>query len=273
MNKKYVFREGIDETGSPDMKYYAFDWDDNIMIMPTKIMLMDEDGDEVGMSTEDFAEYRTEIGNQPFEYEGHKIVGFAEEPFRFFRTSGDKQFIIDSMIGKPGPAWPDFVEAINNGSIFSIVTARGHNPDTIKESVYNLIISNHNGINSNELIKNLEKYRDISGEKGESKKDIIKEYLDLCRFYPVTFGEGSATNPEEGKIKALKDFVNYVKSVSKYINKKAYLKNKITNRFLPTIGFSDDDLRNVEKVKSHFEKEPDNIIKTYSTAGGIKKPY
>ena len=269
MNKKYVFREGIDETGSPDMKYYAFDWDDNIMIMPTKIMLMDEDGDEVGMSTEDFAEYRTEIGNQPFEYEGHKIVGFAEEPFRFFRTSGDKQFIIDSMIAKPGPAWPDFVEAINNGSIFSIVTARGHNPDTIKESVYNLIISNHNGINSNELIKNLEKYRDISGEKGESKKDIIKEYLDLCRFYPVTFGEGSATNPEEGKIKALKDFVNYVKSVSKYINKKAYLKNKITNRFLPTIGFSDDDLRNVEVMKKAFKNKPE--IKTYSTAGGKKK--
>lgn len=272
MNKKYVFREGIDETGSPDMKYYAFDWDDNIMIMPTKIMLMDEDGDEVGMSTEDFAEYRTEIGNQPFEYEGHKIVGFAEEPFRFFRTSGDKQFIIDSMIAKPGPAWPDFVEAINNGSIFSIVTARGHNPDTIKESVYNLIISNHNGINSNELIKNLEKYRDISGEKGESKKDIIKEYLDLCRFYPVTFGEGSATNPEEGKIKALKEFIQYVRDLSQHIHKKAYLKNKVSNNFvIPSIGFSDDDPRNVEKVKSHFDQEPDNILKTYSTAGGVKK--
>jgi len=119
----------------------------------------------------------------------------------------------------------------------------------------------------------MEKYRDIVGDENTTKKDIIREYLDLCRFYPVTFGEGSAANPEEGKIKALKDFVNYVKSVSKYINKKAYLKNKVTNRFLPTIGFSDDDLRNVEKVKSHFEKEPDNIIKTYSTAGGIKKPY
>lgn len=273
MNKKYIFREGIDETGSPDMKYYAFDWDDNIMIMPTKIILKDEDGDEVGMSTEDFAEYRTEIGKEPFEYEGHTIAGYAEEPFRFFREKGNKQFIIDSMMAKPGPAWPDFVEAINNGSIFSIVTARGHNPEVLKESVYNLIVSNHNGIDSNELVKNMEKYRDIVGDENTTKKDIIREYLDLCRFYPVTFGEGSAANPEEGKIKALKDFVNYVKSVSKYINKKAYLKNKVTNRFLPTIGFSDDDLRNVEKVKSHFEKEPDNIIKTYSTAGGIKKPY
>jgi hypothetical protein len=89
----------------------------------------------------------------------------------------------------------------------------------------------------------------------------------------VSYGEGSATNPEEGKIKALKEFVEYIKEVSEQIKKKAYLKNKITNNFLPIIGFSDDDLRNVEKVKSHFENEPDNIIKTYSTAGGIKKEY
>ena len=43
--------------GTPDMKYYAFDWDDNVVHMPTKIMLRTEDGDEVGMSTDDFAEY------------------------------------------------------------------------------------------------------------------------------------------------------------------------------------------------------------------------
>jgi hypothetical protein len=26
-------------------------------------------------------------------------------------------------------------------------------------------------------------------------------------------------------------------------------------------------------VKKHFEQDPENIIKTYSTAGGIKKEY
>jgi hypothetical protein len=88
----------------------------------------------------------------------------------------------------------------------------------------------------------------------------------------VTYGEGSATNPEEGKIKALKEFVNHVKHLSTFIRKKAFLKKKLANHE-PQIGFSDDDLRNVEKVKGHFENEPDNIIKTYSTAGGIKKRY
>ena len=271
-NKKRII-EGIDDAGTPDMKYYSFDWDDNIMTMPTKIILKDEEGNDVGMSTEDFAEYRTDIGKEPFEYEGHTIVGFSEEPFKYFGVAGDKQFIVDSMLAKEGPAWPDFVEALNNGSIFSIVTARGHTPSVIKEAVYNLIASNKNGIDPDELVKNLEKFRNIDDEGQLSKREMIREYLDLCRFYPVSYGEGSATNPEEGKIKALKEFVQYIKEVSSQIKKKAYLKNKITNNFLPKIGFSDDDIRNVEKVKSHFENEPDNIIKTYSTAGGIKKEY
>ena len=101
------------------------------------------------------------------------------------------------------------------------------------------------------------------------------QFLVLHKAYMprVLVEMGFISNPEEGKIKALKEFVDYVRNVSKDIRKKAYLKNKITNNFVPTIGFSDDDIRNVEKVKSHFEKEPDNIIKTYSTAGGVKKLY
>ena len=68
------------------------------------------------------------------------------------------------------------------------------------------------------------------------------------------------------------EFIQHIKSISEHINKKAYLKNKISNNFkLPSIGFSDDDIRNVEKMKSHFEDEP--MLKTYSTAGGVKKLY
>jgi len=271
LNKKIT--EGIDESGRPDEKYYAFDWDDNIVTMPTKIILIDEDGDEVGMSTSDFADFREIIGKEPFDFDGHRIVGFAKDPYRYFQTTGDKQFIVDAITAKPGPAWPDFVEAINNGSIFSIVTARGHSPNVLKEACYNMIISNHNGIESNELTKNLEKFRDLEGVGSTSKRNMILEYLDMCRFYPVTYGQGSAQSPEEGKIKALKEFVEYVKRISKMINKRAFLKNKVSNRFTPTIGFSDDDLRNLEKVKGHFEKDPENIIKTYSTKGGFKTEY
>jgi hypothetical protein len=271
MKLKRKLLEAIDEKGTPDMKYYAFDWDDNIMSMPTQIITVDEDGDEVGISTEDFAEYRTIIGVEPFEYDGHTIVGFSDQPFKYFSVEGDKQFIVDSMLAKPGPAWPDFVEAINNGSVFSIITARGHTPSVIKESCYNLIISDHNGINSEELLKNLEKYRDLAGEELGDKTRMIREYLDLCRFYPVSYGEGSLINPEEGKVKALREFIEYIKKIARFIGKRAFLKNEISNNFLPTIGFSDDDIRNVETIKHHFKDEP--TLKTYSTSGGIKRIY
>jgi hypothetical protein len=58
--------EGFNEKSTPDMKYYAFDWDDNIVYMPTEIILIDNNDDEVGMSTHDFAKYRGDIGKTEF---------------------------------------------------------------------------------------------------------------------------------------------------------------------------------------------------------------
>jgi hypothetical protein len=194
------------------MKYYAFDWDDNIVHMPTKIVLKTESGDEVGMSTDDFAEYRSQIGKEPFNYKGDTIVGFAEDPFRNFRTAGDKDFLIDAMRAKVGPAFNDFKEAINNGSIFSIITARGHNPNTLKQAVYNYIIDGFNGIDKDQLIKNLKKYRTFTDEDDMSDDELIKSYLELNKYHPVSFGdEVGAANPEEAKVRSMEEFVSYIK--------------------------------------------------------------
>jgi hypothetical protein len=267
--------EGFKGEGSPDLKYYAFDWDDNIVHMPTKIILKDDEGNEVGMSTDDFAEHRHHIGKKPFDYKGQTIVGFAENPFRNFRTEGDKEFLVDAMRAKTGPAFDDFKEAINNGSIFSIITARGHNPNTLKQGVYNYIIDGFNGIDKDQLVKNLKKYRTFVDEDDMSDEELIKSYLELNKYHPVSFGDDKgAANPEEAKVRAMDDFVNYIKAMSAVLNKKAYLKNDIGNKFVPakpTIGFSDDDIRNVEVMNKHFKDKPDNIVKTYSTAGGAKK--
>lgn len=267
--------EGFKDDKTPDMKYYAFDWDDNIVHMPTKIVLKDSDGEEVGMSTEDFAEHRHHIGKKEFDYKGHKIVGFAENPFRNFRTEGDKQFLIDVMKAKKGPAFDDFKEAINNGSIFSIITARGHNPETIKQAVYNYIVNDFEGISKDELIKNLRKYRSFVGEDEMSDKDLIDTYLAMNKYHPVSFGdESGATNPEEAKVRAMNDFVDYIKGMAAVLNKRAWLKNEIGNKFVPNkplIGFSDDDPKNVEVMRQAFKDKPEKLVKTYSTAGGIKK--
>jgi hypothetical protein len=269
--------EGFKEEGSPDMKYYAFDWDDNIVHMPTKIMVKTEGGDEVGMSTDDFAEYRHNLGKSPFQYKGETIVGYGNEPFKNFQTPGDKDFLIDAMRAKEGPAFDDFREAINNGSIFSIITARGHNPNTLKQAVYNYIINDYNGISKEELLKNLKKYRSFVGEDEMNDDELIKTYLDLCKFHPVSYNdEEGAANPEEAKVRAMDKFVEYIRELSSNLNKRAFIKNDVNNNFVPsnpTIGFSDDDIRNVEVMKKHFKDKPDNIVKTYSTAGGIKKEY
>jgi len=274
---KRVILEGFKDNDTPDMKYYAFDWDDNIVSMPTKIMLKTSEGDIVGMSTEDFAEHRHDIGKKDFEYKGDIIVGYSDDPFVNFRTEGDKQFLVDAMKAKTGPAFEDFKESINNGSIFAIITARGHNPETLKQAVYNYIISGFNGIDKDQLVKNLRKFRTFADEEDLTDDELIKSYLELNRYNPVSFGDKKgAENPELAKIIAMDDFVSYIRAMAAMLNKKAYIKKELGNKFvpkMPKIGFSDDDIRNVEAMKKHFENKPDNIVKTYSTAGGIKKEY
>jgi len=253
------------------LKFYAFDWDDNIMIMPTEIILLDENNVEVGMNTEDFSNYRLIIGKEVFKYKNRNIIGLADNPFRYFITTGNQNFLKDTLIGTPGPAWDDFVECINNGSIFAIITARGHNPEIIRKACYNLIINNHNGINKDSLLKNLKKIKKIFGENIIEDNYLIEEYLNNCQMSPVSYGNSSELNPEEGKILALTDFIFKVNEISKKIKYKSYIKNDISNNFLPMIGFSDDDIKNIKSIKKHFNYI-DNL-KLYLTSNGKKKLY
>jgi hypothetical protein len=268
---KKIISEIIQDQLKPTMKYYAFDWDDNLMYMPTKIYLKSDKGKVVGMSTEDFAEYRSEIRKKPFKYEGNIIVDFDDDAFRDFRVSGDKKFMTDAMTAQIGPAWSDFVEAVNNGSIFAIITARGHTPSVLKDTIYNLINKNKYGLNKKEIVKNLRKYRDITDEEDLTDDELIETYLEMCKYHPVSFGEGSAANPEELKVSAMKQFMEYVKNLSHRLQEKAYFKNKISNYFTPYIGFSDDDLKNVQAMKKHFDDE--SGLDIYHTGGGVKTKF
>ena len=200
------------------------------------------------------------------------IENFASEPFRDFKVGGDKKFLRDVMTAElaEDAAWPDLVEAINNGSIFAIITARGHRPTTLMLGVKKLIESNRDGIDSDMLYDSLVKMRENAGETPEDKDTEIMKYLQLCRFYPVTYGEGSAQNPEEAKIIAMNKFINYVKAQAEKLNIRLAkkLENKVRNKFVPIIGFSDDDPRNI-KAMSKGVKD----VKIFSTHGGKKREY
>jgi len=55
------------------------------------------------------------------------------------------------------------------------------------------------------------------------------------------------------------------------LGKKLYVKDDVKNKFVPSIGFSDDDLKNVEVMKKSFEDEP--MLKNYYTGKGAKTRY
>jgi hypothetical protein len=162
------------------------------------------------------------------------------------------------------------------GSIFAIITARGHNPMILKQAVYKLIKNNVSGLDQEKLVESLKKYREFTGEDIKDDNTMIKEYLDMCRFHPVSFGTGSEANPEEGKINALREFITYCKELANMVGGKVLFKNDVSNNFVvPSIGFSDDDERNVEKVKEFLNKEfgLEHPVTTYLTKSQIKTKY
>lgn len=250
-NWQNYIEEGI-EDGEHNFKYYAFDWDDNIVEMPTKIILLDKSGDEVGMGTEDFAHYRGMIGKEEFDYEGVVVKDFAPNPFRNFRVTGDGQFLKDIRSAEPAPSWNDFVECINSASIFAIITARGHKPSTLKRAVYKYIISNHDGINSGEVKRNIQKYNKLFNKT--NKDSSIQGYLDLCKFYPVSFGPmASMASPEQAKVQALGEFIDYCQKINKYMPIK--------------VGFSDDDRKNIDLIEKHFGEPRELVSMTIKYTG------
>lgn len=233
-------------------KAYSFDWDDNILNMPTVIHLDYKIGDfawvPVDLTTERFRSIRDKIGTE-FKYRNNSV----EESFKDFRDHDaflrDTEQAIDHR--RFGPSFDKFIEALKSGSDFSIITARGNSPDTIKEGI-KLIIDRKIIYEDKEIM--MENLNGLS----------IDEYLNLQDYHPVTskeFGEkfgidNVATDPEMGKQVALRDFVDRIMS---QVNT---LVDGDDNQLYKgvSIGFSDDDIGNIEAVEKFIE---DELIKKY----------
>lgn len=222
---------------------YSFDWDDNILFMPTKIHLekkVDTEWIPVLVGTEEFREIRDKIGKD-YRY-GKNDLYYAFKDFREYDA-----FIRDTKeaLRKKsfGPSFGKFKEALLYGNDFSIITARGNPPKAIKDGI-KLIIDT--------LFTNEEKKMMESNLYGTS----IEQYLNLQDYYPVTSDEFieefdtdvSVKSPEVGKMIALKTFVDRVVSAVKEMKDNP----KYTGM---SIGFSDDDLGNIESAEKYIEEE------------------
>lgn len=238
---------------------YSFDWDDNILFMPTKIYLEKKVGDgwiPVLVGTEEFREIRNRVGKD-YRYEKDDLY-YAFKDFRDYDA-----FIRDTKeaLRKKsfGPSFDKFKEALLYGNDFSIITARGNPPKAIKDGIKVIIDT---------LFTEEQKEKMLSNLHGTS----IEQYLNLQDYYPVTSDEFveefdtdvSVTNPEVGKMIALKTFVDRVVSAVKEIKD-----NPEYNGM--SIGFSDDDLGNIESAEKYIEEKlkkiyPDVKFLVYDTS-------
>ena len=236
--------------------YYAFDWDDNILNMPTKIHmehLVDGEWIPKSVSTAEFADFRNDKENWRVDYN----VAFVD--FRDQGERGDKAFLEDTKTaisqGRLGPAWDDFIECLSNGSIFAIITARGHEAPAMRMGIEwiidNILTEEQLYQMYNQLMKysyffgdtNVENERILRGQP--SKNPLISSYLDSCEYVGVSSPSrgGSPANPEKAKEDALLDFKAKVNDYAQNVGISA------------KIGFSDDDLGNVK----HIEDLIDNL--------------
>jgi hypothetical protein len=87
-----------------------------------------------------------------------------------------------------------------------------------------------------------------------SDAQVMKQYLDLCRYRGVTSPEfqqlmgrklGGSESPEEAKQFAIRDFVRHAISLIKGRRRRGPI----------SIGFSDDDRKNVESVQEFIHHE------------------
>lgn len=251
----YIFSN---EKTTVTMKYYLFDWDDNIMYMPSKVYLQTQKRDEIGISTEEFRSIRHKL-NEHFEYNGEIITGLSSLAFRDFRC-GYIPFMTDVQNSQLGPSWDDFVEAINNGSYFAIITARGHNPQVLRRTIETFIENDYKGISRDSLVYCLKQYHYITNKEYINDDDAIKDYLNDCLFYPVAYhNKDGSLKPEHLKTEQIKQFINTMKVHIKIMESSTF-----KFKFIPKFGFSDDDPHTIEYSKQIEE------LNIYSTEDGTK---
>ncbi len=252
-----------------DFKYFIFDWDDNILHMPTRIYLEKKDAEgnwaEHSVSTSLFAvirgdteNYRAPGGNwerafRDFQdYAGDQESGFLKD------TRAALERVLNGEIA-PAPSFTRLKETLIEGRLFAIVTARGHAATSIRAAVklfIDLVLTRRD---RETMLANLRGYRaafDGVTEEG-TDEEVLEYYLSLNRYHAVTNPgfkkwltevggqEAALENPKQF---AIRDFVEHVARLM------AQSEEGLGRRSI-SVGFSDDDLENVKAVEKYIQEE------------------
>ena len=225
-----------EEVSGRDFKYYIFDWDDNILHMPTKILMehLEDDGTwkPVELSTASFALVRSDHRHYRPPSDGGWRAAFRN--FADPEKAGEKnKFIEDTMTAlarvsageKPSPSYSTF-----------------------------------------KMMSNLRGYRRWLDkvETFGTDEEELNYYLGMCRYSAVTYDgfkermandpvyreklatATTASRPELAKEFAIRDFVEHVFHM---LQRTGGLGRSVA------IGFSDDDKGNVKSVSNYIRSE------------------
>lgn len=277
MNKKIIISEkqmrlltedvSGENTINPEIiRAYSFDWDDNIISMPTTIKVI-KNGEKIEVPTDEYANIR----NNP-EY------SLGDDAFDNFIS--DDMFLSDleeAIKTKSfAPSFDKFKEALIFANPISIITARGNSPETLRRGMDIVISGTFSEYELSDMLENIQER--MPETEGMSAQETLKKYLDSHDYHPVTseiFAEkfglkvGSASNPEYNKKVAFRSYVEKIIDKTKELVGTKY--NKLS------IGFSDDDLGNVKAIEKFIETElkyefPEVQFTVYDTSeGGNKK--
>lgn len=261
-SKVLKFSEAV-EVKKTKLSYCAFDWDDNILHMSTLIHMDRLVGDKwipQDVSTSEFAIVRKDSDWRIRDNDATKA--FCE--FRDSGPRGQMAFVDDTISAIDnndfGPSWKAFINYLSKGTVFAIITARGHEPETIKKAVEYIIDNVLSEDQKHSLYAHCLKFAYLFGKdydlydripKGAlSKTKLISDYLDTCEYYGVSskycidkFGLGDTSNPELGKEMAMKEFTKKAHTFGEKIGAKV------------SMGFSDDDVKNVDHIEKIFKNE------------------
>ncbi len=257
------------------LKYYAFDWDDNLLNMSTQIYL-DYLWEEKWISTSKFAEVRHLIG------QGEYDLLDDNKSFRDFTVEWDDKFRTGYLVATLWPSWPDFQVCINNARIFSIITARWHSIEAMRETVKEMILKQFAWINVDQFCVNMRNFQRIEQTWNDKiivlddENELVDQYMWLNMFYPVSNKNEmeklwiiwDSVSPELAKQMALKHFVEHIRQHVWRIIAWLYEKPEIH------LWASDDDPLNVDWIMKFISNGwiwSDIISHIYSTSWWVKK--
>ncbi|MGE4232635.1 MAG: hypothetical protein AB7F43_04825 [Bacteriovoracia bacterium] len=198
---------------------WNFDWDDNVMVMPTQIYVFEKNTrKEVAVSTGKFAKIRSQIGVAGTDWENFYVDSDPHfGSFRRFREApGDANFFLEDIVFNienvkeevwMGPSFWALVQALSTpegAKRTTIITARGQPREEILDG-----------------LKHLQSWL-------KKEKNIIIYLPPLENIYAV----GESADPSKEKLRVMQDILDHRE------------KEAVALNTTMSWGFSDDDYGN-----------------------------